>query len=230
MLNSLELTGRAATHVQAVPELGATLHNEAVAATLALRAAARNEGLEVEVISSFRDFDRQQAIWNAKYRGERPLLDRAEREMDTAGLDERGKVDAILLWSALPGASRHHWGSDIDVVDRAAVGPGYRPRLTASEFAADGPFRGLDAWLSANMHRYGFFRPYTVDRGGVQPEPWHLSYAPVALPALEALTPEVLTEAIAASSIHGREHVLARLAELHARFVSAVSFPPTRLS
>ena len=229
MLNSLELTGRAATHVRPVPELSATLHNEAVAAALALAAAARADGLELAVVSSFRDFARQEAIWNAKYRGERPLLDRAECEIDAGSLDERGRIDAILLWSALPGASRHHWGSDIDVVDRAAVAADYRPRLIAKEFAADGPFCRLDAWLADNMASFGFFRPYTLDRGGVQPEPWHLSYAPVSVPALEALTPPILAEAIATSSMHGRESVLARLSELHARFISAVS-SPTRLS
>lgn len=230
MLDSLQLTGRAATHVRAVPELAATLHNDAVAAVLGLREAARADGLELAVVSSFRDFARQEAIWNAKFRGERPLLDRDECEIDAAALDDRGRVDAILLWSALPGASRHHWGSDIDVVDRAAVAPDYRPRLTAKEFAPDGPFRALSDWLTANMARFGFFRPYTLDRGGVQPEPWHLSYAPVSVPALGALTPEVLMEAVASSSMHGREHVLARLPELHARFVSAVSSPTTRLS
>jgi LAS superfamily LD-carboxypeptidase LdcB len=227
MLNSLELTGRAATHVRAVPELGATLHNEAAAAALALRDAARADGLELEVVSSFRDFERQQAIWNAKYRGERALLDRNECEIDGALLDDRSRIDAILLWSALPGASRHHWGSDLDVVDRAAVTPDYRPRLIAREFAENGPFRALDAWLAVHMHRFGFFRPYTVDRGGVLPEPWHLSYQPIAAPALEALTPEILMEAIAASSMHGREQVLARLNELHARYVCAISSPPT---
>jgi hypothetical protein len=77
------------------------------------------------------------------------------------------------------------------------------------------------------MHRFGFFRPYTDDRGGVQPEPWHLSYAPVAGPALQALTPDVLMEAIATSSMHGREQVLSRLDELHARYVCAISSPPT---
>ncbi len=230
MLNSLELTGRAATHVRAVPELAATLHNEAVAAASALREAARSDGFELEIVSSFRDFARQQAIWNAKYSGGRALLDRAECEIDPAALDDRGRVDAILLWSALPGASRHHWGTDIDVVDRAAVAPDYRPRLAVKEFAAGGPFSRLEAWLGEHMHRFGFFRPYTEDRGGVQPEPWHLSYAPVAVPALEALTPEVLTEAIATSGMLGREQVLARLAELHSRFVAAVSSPPTTLS
>jgi LAS superfamily LD-carboxypeptidase LdcB len=227
MLNSLELTGRANTHVTGVPELAATLHNEAAQAALALREAARVDGLELEVVSSFRDFARQEAIWNRKYQGERPLLDREEREVDIAKLDERGIVDTILLWSALPGASRHHWGSDMDVVDRSAVAADYRPRLTASEFTGEGPFARLNGWLSANMRRFGFFRPYTKDRGGVQPEPWHLSYAPVAVPALHALTPEVLMEAIATSSMYGREHVLARLPELHSRFVRAVSSPRT---
>ena len=227
MLNPLELTGRAHTHVVRVPELAATLHNEAAEAALALRAAAGADGLDLEVVSSFRDFARQEAIWNGKYRGERPLLDRSERPVDIVALDERAIVDTILLWSALPGASRHHWGTDMDVVDRSAVGPDYRPRLTASEFAKDGPFSRLNSWLRANMRRFGFFRPYTQDRGGVQPEPWHLSYAPVAVPALRALTPEVLMEAIATSSMYGREHVLARLPELHARFVKAVSSPKT---
>lgn len=103
MLDSLQLTGRTATHVRAVPELGATLHNEAVAATLALREAAFAEGIQLEVVSSFRDFARQEAIWNAKFAGHRPLLDRQECEIDAQALDERGRVDAILLWSALPG-------------------------------------------------------------------------------------------------------------------------------
>lgn len=227
MLNPLELTGRANTHVVRVPELAATLHNEAAAAALALCEAARADGLELEVVSSFRDFARQEAIWNGKFQGERPILDRSERPVDIATLDERGIVDTILLWSALPGASRHHWGSDLDVVDRSAVGPQYRPRLTASEFTGQGPFAPLNFWLGENMHRFEFFRPYTTDRGGVQPEPWHLSYAPVAVPALQALTPDVLMEAIATSNMYGREHVLARLPELHSRFVRAVSSPTT---
>jgi LAS superfamily LD-carboxypeptidase LdcB len=229
MLNSLELTGRATTHVGSVPELACTLHYDAVAATLALREAARADGIELAVVSGFRDFERQVTIWNAKFRGERPLLDRLERAIDASCLDERGRVDAILLWSALPGASRHHWGTDIDVVDRAATAADYRPRLTAEEFTPAGPYARLDGWLASNMGRFGFFRPYAVDCGGVQPEPWHLSYAPISVPALAALSPEVLTEAIASSGIHGREHVLSRLTELHARFVASVS-SPTRLS
>ena len=228
MLNSLQVTGRAATHVQEVAGLAATLHPAAGAAALALREAARNEGMELEVVSSFRTFERQVLIWNAKYRGERPLLDRMGNALDCASLDERARVDAILLWSALPGASRHHWGTDIDVIDRAAVAVDYRPQLTVEEFSTGGPFLRLNDWLSLNMRRFGFFRPYTVDRGGVQPEPWHLSFAPVAVGALEVLTIEVLFEAVAASSMDGREQVLAWLPELYRRYVQGISpVPPT---
>ncbi len=35
---------------------------------------------------------------------------------------------------------------------------------------------------------FGFYRPYAVDRGGVHPEPWHLSYAPLAQQALAAFS------------------------------------------
>lgn len=225
MLDPEQLTGRTASHVVEVPALACTVHAGAVAALLALAAAARTQGIELEVVSSFRDFERQRSIWNGKYRGERPLLDREGRPLDRAGLDEPAVVEAILLWSALPGASRHHWGTDVDVVDRSCCPPGYRPQLTTAEFAPRGIFAKLEGWLAANMGQFGFFRPYARDRGGVFPEPWHLSYAPLSVPALQALTVEVLAEAIAGSELCAREWVLARLPEIHARYVNNVDAP-----
>jgi LAS superfamily LD-carboxypeptidase LdcB len=222
MLNPQELTGRVATHVRDVPELQSRLHVDAVAAVRELREAAARAGIELTIVSSFRDFARQTAIWNGKFRGERPLLDRTGAALDAANLDEKAKVDAILLWSALPGASRHHWGTDFDVIDRAAVPSDYRPQLTTEEFAPEGPFARLNDWLGLNLGQLGFFRPYRTDRGGVHPEPWHLSYAPVAGPALTALTLDVLYEAIDKSELLGREHVLTRLPEIHAKYVMAI--------
>jgi hypothetical protein len=104
--------------------------------------------------------------------------------------------------------------------------------LVPAEFASDGPFARLDAWLAANMATFGFFRPYTTDRGGVQPEPWHLSFAPIAQPALAALTLPVLTAALEASALRGRAAVLARLPEIYAQYVTAIdppgiNWPPT---
>ncbi len=233
MLDSMQLTGRAASHVVEVPDLWCTgsrgqrvrLHADTAAALLAMATAAREEGIELSVVSSFRDFERQAAIWNGKYRGERPLLDRGGHAIDRATLDESSVVEAILLWSALPGASRHHWGTDLDVVDAAACPEGYRPQLTPEEFGARGVFAKLDRWLAANMRGFGFFRPYSHDRGGVLPETWHLSYAPLAVQALEALTVEVLREAIAQSDLCAKELVLGRLPEIHRRYVKAVDSP-----
>jgi LAS superfamily LD-carboxypeptidase LdcB len=225
MFNSLELTGRASTHVQEVPELGCILHCAATAQALAMHSAARAAGIELAIVSSFRGFDKQVAIWNAKFKGERVLNGRDGVALNHAILSESALIDAILIWSALPGASRHHWGTDVDVIDRAAVPHDYRPQLVQAEFAPGGPFVRLDAWLADNMAKFGFFRPYATDRGGVLPEPWHLSFAPLAAPALAALTLEVLREALAGSSMHGREAVLARLPQLYPRYVSAIDPP-----
>ena len=75
------------------------------------------------------------------------------------------------------------------------------------------------------MQRFGFFRPYRTDRGGVSPEPWHLSYAPVSLPALESLSLSMLRHVLEGSAIAGKPHVLARLPEIYTRFMLAVDSP-----
>jgi LAS superfamily LD-carboxypeptidase LdcB len=224
-LNPLELTGRAATHVREALAPGVRLHADAIDAVHALRESAAEAGHELAIVSSFRDFARQSAIWNRKFRGEQAVLDRAGRPIDVSALSGVQRVRAILVWSALPGASRHHWGTDFDVYDRSAVPPDYRPELTVAEYTGAGPFARLNEWLAANLGNHGFFRPYRMDRGGVSPEPWHLSYAPLSVPALGALTLDVLAEAIEGSDLEGREHVLAQLQEIHDRYVRAIDEP-----
>jgi len=176
-------------------------------------------------VSSFRDFARQAVIWNAKYRGERTLLGRDGHPLDFAGVERSALVDTILWWSALPGASRHHWGSDLDVIDAAAVPPDYRVQLVPQEFAPQGVFARLEDWLARHMGEFGFFRPYTTDRGGVQPEPWHLSYAPISVPALDALTLDVLRDALSHEPIDGLDEVHARLDAIHERYVARIDLP-----
>lgn len=225
MLDPQELTGRARSHVVELDWPRCVLHRDAVEPFLAMRGAALADGIDLVPVSSFRDFERQCAIWNAKFRGERPLLDRDGALLEALALDPAARVEAILWWSALPGASRHHWGSDLDVVDGAALPAGTAPQLVPAEFAADGPFARLEAWLAANMQRFGFFRPYATARGGVSPEPWHLSYAPVALPAAAALTVEVLRDAADSARLEGLDAVLASLPRIHAKYVAAIDPP-----
>jgi LAS superfamily LD-carboxypeptidase LdcB len=224
-MNALELTGRARTHLCELPESGVALHEHAVGPFAKLCDAARAEGFALTPISAFRDFDRQLSIWNAKFAGERPVLDAAGRVLDAMQLSPGERVAAILVWSALPGASRHHWGTDLDLFDANAISPGYRVQLTAEEFCAGGPFAPLSDWLEGNASRFGFFRPFRGILSGVQSEPWHFSFAPVAEAARRALTRDILGEALGPAPLLGKDQVMARLDELHARYVVAIDWP-----
>jgi LAS superfamily LD-carboxypeptidase LdcB len=224
-VNDGELTGQARTHIVEVSEPQCALHAHVVAPFMNLRRAALAEGIDLAPLSSFRDFSRQLNIWNGKFSGEQRMFDAAGQPIDVGELAPAGRIEAILLWSALPGASRHHWGTDLDLVDRRATDLKYRPQLTAEEYAPGGPYAALAEWLEANAARYGFFRPFRGVLSGVQPEPWHFSFAPVAENARRALTPAVLHEAIAAAPLLGKVEVLARLDELHARYVATIDWP-----
>ncbi|MDP9084958.1 MAG: M15 family metallopeptidase [Pseudomonadota bacterium] len=224
-MNRAELTGKVRSHIIELAAPECALHVHAVAPFLNLRRAALADGFDLSPVSSFRDFSRQLSIWNGKFSGEKPLLDEFGRTLDADQLSPMERVDAILLWSALPGASRHHWGTDLDLIDRNAAAPGYRVQLTPEEFATSGPFAAMAEWLDVNAQRFGFFRPFRGVLSGVQPEPWHFSFAPLADEARRRLTPAVLREAIDAAPLLGKEQVLARLEELHARYVAAIDLP-----
>lgn len=224
-MNELELTGRARTHIVDVDAPCCALHRDAVRPFLEMRGAAAAAGIDLVPVSSFRDFDAQLRIWNEKYRGQRALYDRAGRPLDRGRLGEAELVEALLWWSAVPGASRHHWGTEIDVIDRRALPADQRAQLLPIEFGPRGPFSRLNQWLEQNMQRFGFFRPYRSDRGGVAPEPWHLSYGPVAGPALEQLTVGVLRNVLEERAVDGKAVLLASLSEIHRRYVASVDAP-----
>ena len=224
-MNDGELTGRVRTHIDDVPDPRCALHVHVVSPFLSLRRAALAAGFDLVPISSFRDFSRQLTLWNGKFSGQKPMLDASGHSIQVSELSPMQRVDAILLWSALPGASRHHWGTDVDLIDTQATAPGYRPQLIPEEFAPGGPYAALAEWLEANAARFGFFRPFRGLLSGVQPEPWHFSFAPVAENARRALTPAVLRRAIDMAPILGKQEILAQLDTLHGRYVAAIDWP-----
>jgi LAS superfamily LD-carboxypeptidase LdcB len=225
VLSAEQLTGRVRSHVLDLPESGGILHPAAAAAFAGLRAAAIQSDIDLVAVSTFRSFQHQLTIWNDKFHGRRPLLDPEGQPLDRAVMTEQQVVGAILLWSALPGASRHHWGTEIDVIDRAALPHGQRAQLIPMEYAPGGVFDRLGAWLPRHCEDYGFFLPYDRDRGGVRPEPWHLSFAPVSSQALPALTVQVLAAALQDVELAGAAVVRQQLAEIHSRYVCAVAQP-----
>ena len=224
------LTGRSVAHVVDCPEFGTRLQPVVRVALRRMQSAASDAGIELAVASGFRDFVRQCSIWNDKFRGERAVLDPQGRLVDMRALDDDARIEAILQWSALPGASRHHWGTDFDVYDRTALDEGDGPRLVPEEYAPGGPFARLSAWLDEHASEFGFFRPYVRDRGGVRPEAWHLSFAPESTRCLAAMSCEILAEAIGSAPIDGRRALLAHLPSLYARFVEQVDPPPLAAS
>ncbi len=224
--DALSLTGRSRAHLVSLAQPRALLCRAAAQAFARLAAAAAREGFALAAASSFRDFDTQVRIWNEKWTGRRPLLDRHGRALEAARLPPARRVAAILAWSAPPGASRHHWGTDLDVYDRAAVPADYRVQLVPEEYGPGGPFARLTAWLDANMQRYGFYRPYATFRGGVQPEPWHLSHAPTAREAMRRLRATTLARAIEGGGVEGGAALLKKLPTVYARNVRAVDPPP----
>ncbi|HEY3731296.1 MAG TPA: M15 family metallopeptidase [Steroidobacteraceae bacterium] len=226
-LSAEQLTGRVRTHVLDLPEPACTLHPAVAPAFLTLRAAASRVGIDLTPVSSFRSFQQQLTIWNDKFHGRRPLLDQRGRSLERAALSDDETVAAILLWSALPGASRHHWGTEIDVIDRGALPSDYRVQLIPEEYAPGGVFERLGAWLPRHCDEHGFFLPYDRDRGGVRPEAWHLSFASIAQPALAALSLEVLAGALDDDKLAGAAAVHRRLTDIHARYVCAVAQPST---
>ena len=190
-------TGRSETGLVEVCT-GQRLLPEVAAAFAALQADAADAGFRLAIASAYRSFERQCTIFNAKAQGQRPVHDDAGNALDLAALPPEQALGAILRFSALPGTSRHHWGTDLDVYDAAAVPDDYVVQLTPAEVSPGGPFDDLHCWLDERMaagDSHGFYRPYAQDRGGVAPERWHLSHAASAQTFEQALTPDLLREA-----------------------------------
>jgi LAS superfamily LD-carboxypeptidase LdcB len=219
LLDAMEVTGRARTHVRQAWQPRFAARPEAADAFLALRDAALRDGIDLLPCASFRPFEAQLRNWNRKFSGQATLYDIDGRPRDHAALSPPELVHAILGWTGLPGASRRHWGSDIDVYDRAAMPPGYRLKLLPEEVAPGGVLERLHGWLDTHIAAYGFYRPYRNYRGGMFPEPWHLSHAASAQAALASLDIDVLRDALRTADMAGRETVLAMLPEIYAGHV-----------
>lgn len=193
-------------------------------------------GFELRIASAHRDFPRQLMIFNGKARGERPVFDDRGAPVDLAALEPYEQLSAILRFSALPGGSRHHWGTEVDVYDAAAVPAGYRVSLTEAEVCAGGPFDPLHCWLDGQIaagRSHGFFRPYDGDRGGVAPERWHLSFAPLSLSFSEQMDAELLAacwDGLSDGELAHRKLLLERLPLLVEQYLYRVAPVPAGVS
>ena len=223
MLSNTELTGAGETHLTAVD--GHKLHPDSAQAYLGMQKAATAKGLQLAIASGFRSLDRQLSIWNRKWRGKLPLLSQHGEQLDVSTLTDIEKMHAILHWSALPGSSRHHWGSDLDIYDpRPFENSEHKLRLVPAEYTdADGPCHNLWQWLTQHAHEHGFFFPYARYQGGVAQEPWHLSYRPVSQKSHQQLSIELLAETISSLAIEGKPIILDNLVQVKNQYIDTIT-------
>ena len=214
------VTGKTQEHLLLDETSNFLIHKDAFVSLNLMREEAAVAGFSLKIASAFRGFNQQLNIWNKKAQGLRPLLDSDGVALDYASLTPKEIVYSILRWSALPGASRHHWGSDIDVYDSSRMPEGYKVQLVPQESGVGGMFEDFHLWLDDNLERFSFFRPYAHDMGGIAPERWHISYAPVASDFQKILTYELLEETILNTEIELKPVILSELPEIYQRFIN----------
>ncbi len=125
--------------------------------------SAQKAGIALKIISSTRNFNQQKNIWEGKW-------NRFAKEAPKP----KDRALKILEYSSMPGSSRHHWGTDMDLND-----------LNNSSFEKGGKHEKVYEWLAAHAHEFGFCQPYTAGRPyGYHEEKWHWSYTPLSKPFL----------------------------------------------
>jgi zinc D-Ala-D-Ala carboxypeptidase len=135
--------------------------------------AAAADGVRLTIVSATRNFNAQKRIWEAKWDGTRK-----SEGLDLSTIsDPVERARMILRFSSMPGTSRHHWGTDIDI---NSVDPEY---FTTREG------QRVYRWLAEHAGTYGFCQTYTPKDSlrptGYEEEPWHWSYTPVSVYLLQ---------------------------------------------
>ncbi|MFV0575569.1 MAG: M15 family metallopeptidase [Vibrio sp.] len=183
---------------------------------------AKVNGFDFSIASSFRDYHRQAAIWNAKFTGERPILDNNSQPLDASQLTELEKIHAIMRWSALPGGSRHHWGCELDVYARNCLPENVTIQLEPWEYET-GHQAEFFQWLTEAMPKFGFYLPYQQDLGGVAIEPWHISEVEIGKAMLNQLSIDALQTVWQQNPFMGSETVSQHAQSLYNQFITNIT-------
>lgn len=147
----------------------AYLRKEVYEAFLKMEAAAEKEGVKLKILSATRNFYRQKQIWEDKWTGRQTIEDGTNLAKTVK--DPVAKARKILLFSSMPGSSRHHWGTDLDF------------NYLSDDYFTHGQGKKIYTWLQKNAATYGFCQPYSdksSGRTGYQEEKWHWTYMPLS--------------------------------------------------
>ncbi|MDT8415025.1 MAG: M15 family metallopeptidase [Flavobacteriaceae bacterium] len=145
------------------------LRKEAHLAFEKLRAAAASDDIQIKVVSSYRSYVQQNRIWDRKY-----------KQFTEEGLSPEDAMAKIVEYSTIPGTSRHHWGTDLDLVAQNNLQ--LEDELLEAHFEPGAPFYDFKQWMNRHAASFGFVEVYTnaPERNGFKYEPWHFSYLPLS--------------------------------------------------
>jgi LAS superfamily LD-carboxypeptidase LdcB len=155
---------------------GIYLRAEALKALLSLIQAAADEGIELKVLSGTRPFGHQKSIWERKWARTRYM-----------GWPDFEKAKDILTYSSMPGSSRHHWGTDVDL------------NSLENSYFESGEGAEVYEFLKRCAKEFGFVQVYTskeAGRTGYEEEKWHWSFMPIASLMLEQYNKEIKSDDI----------------------------------
>ena len=174
------------------------LRPEAHEAFVRMKRAAYQDGIDIKVVSSYRGYDRQRTIFEQKY-----------IQYTDDGMEPLEAIDKIIEYSTIPGTSRHHWGTDADLIDGSKPAEG--DVLDPAKFTEGQPFYDFKQWMDAHSQEYGFYLVYTDPprRRGFKYEPWHYSYAPLSRPMLKDFRMLNLVRLLEKEDFLGAEHLTA---------------------
>ena len=161
--------------------------------------AALQDGIDIKIVSGFRDFERQMLIWNNKYK----------KYTTEYKLSPTKAIEEIIRFSTLPGTSRHHWGTEIDIIDASDERYKDEEDVLLTEKYENGIFTKLKRWMDTNSERFGFYLTYVNDnsRKGFEYEPWHYSYKPVSIELLNIFINNDIGSIISTTSMEGKEFI-----------------------
>lgn len=148
---------------------GLFLRKETYEAFKKMYEAALEDSIQLVIRSATRNFEYQKGIWEAKWTGRR-AIESGRKASDIT--DAKDRALEILKYSSMPGTSRHHWGTDIDL------------NAFTNEYFESGTGLRIYQWLLAHASSYGFCQPYTkkgpLRPNGYEEEKWHWSYRPIS--------------------------------------------------
>ena len=155
-----------------------------------MRNAAKKDGIDLKIVSSYRSYERQKLIWNNKF----------IKYTQEFKLKPEWPIRSLAR---------------IDIIDGKFADE--KNVLISEKFMKGGIFFNIKKWLDKNSAKFGFYITYDDDpnRKGFEYEPWHFSYYPISKKMLSLFLKSDLKKIIKTDEIKGSEYFTDEFIEMY---------------